>query len=852
MPAGLPGDAAAMNSRTSVFRILKELLSAELASGIVGLRLFMACVVMAMFVLGSVWMLGAGLSRALSGSGAAILGGDIAISTVNAPLGESSLLNIQDIGQVSRIVELRTSATVGEVRAPVELKAVDEAYPLYGTLRLADGALPEALFADRDGLPGALVEPEVLSRFGARTGDIIRIGDTRFRIRGTLLTEPDRLSAGRFMVGPRVLIGLPKLEESGLLRFGSLVDYRYRIKLADRTGVADAMTAIRALNPQGGWEIETPQDAGDRVRRTVDRTTTFLGVAGVVALAVGLAGAWAAASVWVARRARTIALYRLSGATPAVVVTLHAVIIAAAACLAIAAGLGLAGIVAAIMMDIVASRLQLLWSPAALVMPALQVTAILALGIAGASIATLSGAARLSPGAAMRSGDAPLVPAPHHLLAGAAVMGAAIVFAVFTLPFPALAAAAGLGLGAAAGILGLCGWGLARIAARGHATGFIALVARQELSMPGAVATKAVAIGIGIAGVTAIIAAQSSLEQALQAELPDRIPDVILMDVQPSQVDRITARIETDPALSDLQSSPFMRATILSVNGVPAEDALKRVDKSWVIEGDRSFAWAAEPTGAELLAGEWWRTDYDGPPLISAEEDVQEAFDLKPGDRITYNVLGRNFTSEVANIRKEYHRTFRPEFLMVASPQPFRNAPHSWVMSLEGRDGTAVEGLIRELAADAPNVTAIDIRRIVAQVTEVIEGAVLASLAIATTLLVAGALSVTAVFAADVDARRREALAFVLIGASRREVALARLAEAAAIGAVAAVLGGVAGQIGGYWLVSEALHIAWAPGGISLLLPLALGVIAAIAAGLTGGISALPHGPGAVARQLTA
>ncbi len=842
----------AMGNRITGFRVLRELLAAELAAGIVGLRLFMACVVMAMFVLGSVWMLGAGLSRALAGSGTAILGGDIAVSTVNAPLGENSLRDLQDIGPVSRIVEMRTSATVGEVRASVELKAVDNAYPLYGTLRLSDGAKAESLFTDQNGLPGALVEPAFLSRFSAGTGDIIRIGDVDFRIRGTLLTEPDRLSAGRFMVGPRVLIGLPQLEDTGLLGFGSLVDYRYRIRLADGTGVADAMAAIRALNPEGGWEIETPQDAGDRVRRTVDRTTTFLGVAGVVALAVGLAGAWAAASVWIARRARTIALYRLSGATPAIVVSLHAVIIAAAACLAITAGLGLAGFVATVMMDTVAARLQLMWSPAALVLPALQVTAILAVGIAGASIATLSGAARLSPGAAMRSGDAPLAPAPRYLLTGAAVMGMAIVFAIFTLPFPALAAAAGFGLGAAAGILGLCGWALARIAARGQAPGFIALVARPGLSMPGAVATKAVAIGLGIAGVTAIIAAQNSLEQALKAELPDRIPDVILMDVQPSQVDRITARIETDPALSDLQSSPFMRAIILSVNDVPAEAALKRQNKSWVIEGDRSFAWAAEPTGAELLAGEWWDADYDGPPLISAEEDVQEAFDLKPGDRITYSVLGRRFTSEVANIRKEYHRTFRPEFLMVASPEPFRNAPHSWVMSLEGGDGTAVDKLIRDLAAEAPNITAIDIRRIVAQVTEVIEGAVLASLAIAATLLVAGALSVTAVFAADVDARRREALAFVLIGASRREVALARLIEAAAIGAVAAVLGGLAGQIGGYWLVSEALHIAWAPGLVSFLLPLTLGVVAALAAGLTGGISALPKGPGAVARQLTA
>ena len=107
-------------------------------------------------------------------------------------------------------------------------------------------------------------------------------------------------------------------------------------------------------------------------------------------------------------------------------------------------------------------------------------------------------------------------------------------------------------------------------------------------------------------------------------------------------------------------------------------------NKRWTIEGDRSFSWSAVPTGAELLSGEWWPADYDGPPVVSAEEDLQEAFDLVPGDTITYSVLGRSFTSTVANVRKEYHRTFLPEFLMVASPDPFRNAPQSWIMSVEG------------------------------------------------------------------------------------------------------------------------------------------------------------------------
>lgn len=831
--------------------ILLTLLRAELAAGIYGLRLFIACVAIATAMLGAVWMLGDGLSRSLERSGSAILGGDIAVSVVNAPLDESLVARIAENGTLSRVAELRTSATAKGVRAPVEMKGVDAAYPLYGKLVLAEGSMADFQAAASDRRPGALVERELLARFGAAVGDPIRLGQTEFIIRGVIETEPDRLSAGRFLVGPRIIVGLKDLPGTGLLAFGSLVDFRYRLKVPDGSDIQAALLDLRNLTPEGGWELETPKDAGDRVRRTVDHTTTFLGAAGIVALAVGLAGAWAAANVWVSRRSRTIALYRLSGATPAVVVALHGMVIAIAAAAGMAFGFAVATVTTVVLMDIVSARLQLLWHVETLAIPALQVAGVLVLGLAGASSAALSGAAHLSPGAAMRSGDAPLSSHPRHLAFGAAAMAGAVALAIFSLPIPGLAAAAAAGLVLAAAVLGLCGWVLARFAMRRQPRGFVGRVAMHGLAIPGAVATKAVAIGIGIAGVTAIIAAQNSLEVSLRAELPERIPDLVLLDIQPHQVEMVRARIDGDPGLGDLQASPFMRATILKVNGVPAEEALRLPGKSWVIEGDRSFAWSAAPTGAELLAGEWWPEDYSGPPVVSAEEDVQEAFDLKPGDRLTYSVLGRTFTSEVANIRKEYHRTFRPEFLLVASPQPFREAPHSWVMSLEGNTDDSVDALIRDLAATAPNVTSIDIRKIVTRVIEVIDGAVLASLAVAATLLAAGALSLASVVAADVDARRREALAFVLIGASRMEVAMARLGEAACVGALAAVLGGIAGQAGGYWLVQQALRVDWSPGAVSIVLPLLLGVLSALAAGAAGGLGAVPRGRGQVARLLT-
>ena len=70
------------------------------------------------------------------------------------------------------------------------------------------------------------------------------------------------------------------------------------------------------------------------------------------------------------------------------------------------------------------------------------------------------------------------------------------------------------------------------------------------------------------------------------------------------------------------------------------------------------------------------------------------------------------------------------------------------------------------------------------------------------------------------------------------------------IGAIAAVLGGLVGHGGGLWLVHEALRVAWAPGFLSVALPVILGVLAAVAAAIAGGLGALPRGRGQVVRHL--
>jgi putative ABC transport system permease protein len=832
---------------------LWTLLKAELAAGVFGLRLFIAAVAVAAGMLGTVWLLADGLTTALKDNSKRMLGGDLAVEVINSPLDADTRGALANLGQVSEVAELRTSARAEALRAAVELKAVDDAYPLYGEVGLDGADSLAAALETRDGRPGAVAAPALLQRLGIQVGDTIRLGTQAFTVRAALTHEPDRLASGGFMVGPRVMIARERLAAAGLTGPGTLAEYAYRLRLPEGADVAAATERLRALRPARGWDLERPGDVGERVRRVAERTTTFLGVAGLVALVIGLSGAWTAATVWVQRRGRTIALYRLSGATAGLVTALHAAILAVAGVVALALGLGLAFAVVWALMELVAGRLHLSWALADLLVPAGQVAATLALGLLGASAAALSAAARTPPGAAMRGGEASVNPRTRHVALGALGVLAALALAVVSLPQPYLAATAAGGLAVAALALGVAGWLLALLATRRNPRSFLGLVARQGLAVPGAAATKALALGIGIAGITAVIAAQNSLEGSLRSDLPSRAPDLVLIDVQPDQVDRIRARVQDTAGLGRLEATPFMRARILQVNGKPAEQQIVDPSERWVIEGDRSFSWSPGPTGEAILRGDWWGKDYDGPPLISAQEDVAEAFGLSPGATITYSVLGRTFTSEVVNVRQESYRSYRPDYLLVASPQPFREAPHSWIVTLKGvgADGdAAVDELMGDLAASAPNVTSIDVRRIVGQITAVIDGAILGSLAVAATLLLAGALTLAAAVTADVDARRREALAFTLIGASRREIAVARLIEAAAIGVLAALLGGAAGLQGGRWLADQALRVSWDPGLLAYLLPGVLGVVAAVAAGLAGGIGAVPRGRGQLVRQL--
>ena len=219
---------------------------------------------------------------------------------------KSSVEILDAQGKVSVAATLRAMARTSDGRSSlVEIKAVDDNYPLYGAVT-TDTAMPlSELLAQRDGAFGAAVDPALLTRLDLKIGDRVNIGAAAIELRAALSSEPDKLS-GSIGLGPRVLMSTFALQATGLVQPGSLVRWQYRLRLPDANASDSAVAALQkqaeAKFPDAGWQIRSRNKASPQLERSVERFTQFLTLVGLTTLLVGGVGVANAVAAHLARK----------------------------------------------------------------------------------------------------------------------------------------------------------------------------------------------------------------------------------------------------------------------------------------------------------------------------------------------------------------------------------------------------------------------------------------------------------------------------------------------------------------------------------------------------------------------
>src|SRR5262245_5644810 len=297
----------------------------ELRSGAGGLAVFVLCIALGVAAVAAIGSLSAAFDAALAQQGRLLIGGDLSFELIHRQADAEERAALQSFGQLSESAGFRAMArTPSGKSALVEVKAVDDAYPLYGDVAIAN--------SDKTGpvwhAPSVvLAERTLLDRLGLSVGSTLAIGETTVTIGGILGEQPDRL-ADRLAYGPKLLMSRETLAKTGLVQPGSLIRWTYRVKLpaeaaSDKSALAAARTKIAQDFPQAGFDIRDWTDPAPSLRREADRFTQFINFVGLTALLLGGIGVGNAIQSYMTKKREVIATFKCLGASSRLVLAVY-------------------------------------------------------------------------------------------------------------------------------------------------------------------------------------------------------------------------------------------------------------------------------------------------------------------------------------------------------------------------------------------------------------------------------------------------------------------------------------------------------------------------------------------------
>ena len=180
-------------------------------------------------------------------------------------------------------------------------------------------------------------------------------------------------------------------------------------------------------------------------------------------------------------------------------------------------------------------------------------------------------------------------------------------------------------------------WGLQALAARAPRSRFPAVrLGLANLHRPGApTGLMLVSLGLGLSTLAAVALIQGNIQRQVTETMPDAAPAFFFIDIQNDQLARFEGLLAERPGVGEVRHVPSLRARIVSVAGVPADQVQATSDTSWALRGDRGLTYAATPPeGTQLVEGAWWPADYRGPPLVSFDARLAEGWGVRIGDTI--------------------------------------------------------------------------------------------------------------------------------------------------------------------------------------------------------------------------
>jgi putative ABC transport system permease protein len=783
----------------------------------------------------------------LAGQARALIAGDVVIGTnrpwtpdlraaIDRRLSDAPVQARQETVEIATMVRPEAGKGAAVARM-VELRGVQPGFPFYGRVVLQDGrAFTEDLLRGR----GVLVRPELLSQLGLAVGDRLMIGGVPFTIRGVISQEPGR-RAGAFSFGSRVMIDFEDLRNTGLLTFGSRARYEILLKMRD-DGIEPLTRDLRERFRDRFVSVRSYRSTEDQIGDDLTRAENYLSLVGFVILVLGGIGVWSVTRVFVRQKIKSVAILKCVGATTKQVLSAYVLQVVllglAGSALGVAlAGAGLAAIPAKIAASLGTDRTGL---TASAIGQGVSVGMLVSLLF---SLVPLLEVRRVKPLLLLRGGTNAGISRPDPLPGWWTLVGVRARFARIDW----LQAAVAVGVSAA--LVAIASWqaaslrvglvvsiGFAGIAfvlhlassaivyavrPLAHAKGFALRHAVLSLSRPGN-QTRVIllAVGLGSFFVIGVRSLQANLLKQFSLELSAGGADMFLIEILPNQVEQVRTFLDgrKAPGSGPTRLIPVLRARVTGVRGhdtnLESFDDVRRqgsLAREYVI----TYRDRLEPN-EKVIDGRFWTGQ---PPLdqraspveVSVERSIHERFKINVGDLVRFDVVGRVLEARVTSVREvQWEDARNGGFMFVFRPGPFTHAPQTWIGILRAPEDAAERGRFqRDLVAQFPNVSAIDVREVLATLSNAVKNLTLAISIVGGIALLSGVLILVGAVAMTKFQRVYEAAILRTLGASTRTLGAMLAFEYSVLGLLAGAVGGL-GAVALTWAVSRhVLDIPW-------------------------------------------
>ena len=726
------------------------------------------------------------IQNAVALQAAEMLAGDLVLSD-NEPLPKEWRDQAKQLDlQQSEVTFFSTMAYTDEQFVMVNVKAIDQAFPLRGELQLQP--------AKTKIQSGEIwLSPRAMDLLKVKLGDQLNIADAAFKVTAKIEQDSNQ-ELGFSGFSPTVIISQADVARTNAIQVGSRIEYRllmagspdstqeyealFKQQLKSENGSAETPAEVQGqeFEQQSSLRLRNASEGNTRLMKPIANLDTFLQLANILTILLcGIAIALTAQR-YVQQNQDHIALMRCIGATKQQILSAYLALLGTVLLIAMSigtvVGIGLGYGLLQLMLQLI-PNLEIEFSAMAMLLGPLPVamltSAVVLLGFVMPSLLQLL---NTPPIRVIRQQEKSVQSMLWMLLTGTLSL---IIFSVILTENLLLTAWVIGAIIVLCAVLYLTVWLILK------------LLRNQKLNLsayvrtPSQTALQITALALGLSLITVLAVLRTDLLERWQQQLPQGTPNQFVYGLPPFDMPDLKAQIEQN-GWKSTPLYPNVRGRLVAKNDQPFAPELVKSNNTLKRELNLTQS-DSYPQDNVIIRGE---AALQQVGTVSVEANTAEELGIKIGDKLSFSLPEGVLEAKVINLRTVEWESFSPNFFFIFAPNSMDANAGSYLGSfyVPEQDKDKLVSVIQQFS----NTVFIDVSLILEEIKRIVNVLVQIVTILAVLVSISGFLVLMACLNLLMDERKREVALLRSFGSSKQKLKTMMSLEIGFIGLFAGVV----------------------------------------------------------------